>query len=357
MTNLVGKYLKVGLAWSTDETIRFNSASGGAATSIFKYLLEERVVDAVLCPRIRVKRGAVFGRYGVVCNPGEIVKYAGSIYAPVDITGALREALRKRLHVALVGLPCQIRALRKSFRYLPHLRESVKIILGLYCYNVPSSKAAKYAIRTMLKVNPERISRLAFRGYGWPGYTTVVTIDGITFKVPSSTFYGSGLGQYFYGRSCLLCPDHTAELADISLADPWTYQRGIGAGKTLVVIRTKLGLEILRGAVESGYLKFEEIPALYAVQYTTLLKKAVKVSAGRGVVYPYVIPPSIATVLHEIDYLVGSSLAGDERLWGLLRFYVKTRHFLFKPLITLDYLLNLGFSRVVSKVSKAWIAG
>ncbi|MEM1632527.1 MAG: hypothetical protein QXX83_10395 [Thermofilum sp.] len=80
-------------------------------------------------------------------------------------------------------------------------------------------------------------------------------------------------------------------------------------------------------------------------------------SAGRGVVYPYVIPPSIATVLHEIDYLVGSGLAGDERLWGLLRFYVKTRHYLFKPLITLDYLLNLGFSRVVSKVSKAWIAG
>ncbi|MEM0216820.1 MAG: coenzyme F420 hydrogenase/dehydrogenase beta subunit N-terminal domain-containing protein [Candidatus Bathyarchaeia archaeon] len=96
MTSLVGKYLKVGLAWSTDERIRFNSASGGAVTSIFKYLLEERVVDAVLCPRIWVKRGAVFGRYGVVCNPGEIVKYAGSIYAPVDITGALREALRKR---------------------------------------------------------------------------------------------------------------------------------------------------------------------------------------------------------------------------------------------------------------------
>ncbi|MEM1925290.1 MAG: Coenzyme F420 hydrogenase/dehydrogenase, beta subunit C-terminal domain, partial [Pyrobaculum sp.] len=127
-------------------------------------------------------------------------------------------------------------------------------------------------------------------------------------KASSSVFYGSELGQYFYGKSCLLCSTHTAELADISLADPWTYQRDIGAGKTLVVIRTKLGLEILRGAVESGYLKFEEIPALYAVQYTTLLKKAVKVSARRGVVYPYVIPPSIATVLHEIDYLVGSSL-------------------------------------------------
>ncbi|MEM1909840.1 MAG: Coenzyme F420 hydrogenase/dehydrogenase, beta subunit C-terminal domain [Thermofilaceae archaeon] len=357
MTNLVGKYLKVGLAWSTDERIRFSSASGGAATSILKFLLKERVVDAVLSPRIWVRRGIVFGRYEVVYDPEGVVNYAGSIYAPVDITRALREALKRRLRIALVGLPCQIRGLCKSLQCLPRLQESIKFILGLYCNNTPSSKAAGYAVKTLLKVDPERVSRLTFRGRGWPGYATVVTENGRTFKVPFPAFWGSGLGQYFYGRSCLLCPDHTAELADISLADPWTYQRGIGAGKTLVVIRTKLGLEILRGAVESGYLKFEGIPALYAVQYATLLKKAVKVSAGRGVVYPYVIPPSIATVLHEIDYLVGSSLAGDERLWGLLRFYVKTRHFLFKPLITLDYLLNLGFSRVVSKVSKAWIAG
>ncbi|MEM4889149.1 MAG: coenzyme F420 hydrogenase/dehydrogenase beta subunit N-terminal domain-containing protein, partial [Thermosphaera sp.] len=86
MTNLVGKYLKVGLAWSTDERIRFSSASGGAATSILKFLLKERVVDAVLSPRIWVRRGIVFGRYEVVYDPEGVVNYAGSIYAPVDIT-------------------------------------------------------------------------------------------------------------------------------------------------------------------------------------------------------------------------------------------------------------------------------
>ncbi|MEM4889353.1 MAG: Coenzyme F420 hydrogenase/dehydrogenase, beta subunit C-terminal domain, partial [Thermosphaera sp.] len=240
MTSLVGKYLKVGLAWSTDERIRFSSASGGAATSILKFLLKERVVDAVLSPRIWVRRGIVFGRYEVVYDPEGVVNYAGSIYAPVDITRALREALKRRLRIALVGLPCQIRGLCKSLQCLPRLQESIKFILGLYCNNTPSSKAAGYAVKTLLKVDPERVSRLTFRGRGWPGYATVVTENGRTFKVPFPAFWGSGLGQYFYGRSCLLCPDHTAELADISLADPWTYQRDIGAGKTLVVIRTKL---------------------------------------------------------------------------------------------------------------------
>ncbi|MEM1832083.1 MAG: hypothetical protein QXJ97_11210 [Desulfurococcaceae archaeon] len=82
-----------------------------------------------------------------------------------------------------------------------------------------------------------------------------------------------------------------------------------------------------------------------------------KTISKRGSGYQYVIPPSIATVLHEIDYLVGSSLARDERLWPLLRLYTRTRHHVFKPLITIDYLLKLGFTRILAKVSKAWIAG
>ncbi|MEM4018255.1 MAG: Coenzyme F420 hydrogenase/dehydrogenase, beta subunit C-terminal domain [Sulfolobales archaeon] len=354
-TGLIGKYVKVGLAWSTDERVRFKSASGGAATSILKYLLEERIVDAVLAPRIWVKRGIVFGRYEVVYDPKEVVNYAGSIYAPVDITKALKEALKKELRIALVGLPCQIRGLRRSFQYLPHLKDNIKIVLGLYCFNMPSSKAAGYAVKTLLKVNPEKVSRLTFRGRGWPGYAVIAIDDGRTLKVPSQIFYGSGLGQYFYGESCLVCPDHTAELADISLADPWTYKRDISIGKTLVVIRTKLGLETLTRATELGYLRFEEIPELYAVQYTTLLKKAVKTVSKRGSRYPYVVPPSITTVLHEIDYLVGSSLARDERLWSLLRLYAKARHHVFKPRVALDYFLKLGFSRVLTKVSKVWI--
>ncbi|MEM4488869.1 MAG: Coenzyme F420 hydrogenase/dehydrogenase, beta subunit C-terminal domain [Desulfurococcaceae archaeon] len=353
--SLIGKYVKVGLAWSTDERVRFNSASGGAATSILKYLLEERMVDAVLVPRIWVKRGMVFGRYEVVYDPKEVINYAGSIYAPVDITKALKEAFKKGLHIALVGLPCQIRGLRKSFQYLPRLKDNIKLVLGLYCNNTPSSKAAGYAVKTLLKVNPEKVSRLTFRGHGWPGYAVIATDDGRTLKVSFPVFWGSGLGQYFYGRSCLVCPDHAAELADISLADPWTYQRGIGTGKTLAVIRTKLGLEVLVRAVESGYLRFEEIPGFYAVQYTTLLKETVKVIGGRSFRYPYVIPPSITTVLHEIDYLVGGVLARDERLWSLLRLYTKARHYIFKPLVALDYFLKLGFSRVLAKISKAWI--
>ena len=158
-----------------------------------------------------------------------------------------------------------------------------------------------------------------------------------------------------YGESCLICPDHTAELADISLADPWTYQRDIGVGKTFVIIRTKPGLEILRRAVESGYIEFEEIPELYAVQYTTLLKKTVKVTVKESTNRYYMFPPSIASIIHELDYKWGNTLARDERLWPLLRLYMKVKYHLFRPLIILDCLLKPGLTKVLADVSKTWL--
>lgn len=355
LTNLIGNYLKVGLAWSTDTNTRYNSASGGAVTSLLKYLLEEGFVDAVLIPRVLVKHGRVFGRYEIVSNPKKIIEYAGSIYAPTYISEALKTVIREKLHVALVGLPCQIRALRRASRILPTLRENIRTIFGLYCYNLPSSKALGYAIKTLLKVDPEKVYSVSFRGFGWPGYTTIITATNKMLRIPSSVFYGSGFGQYFYAESCFLCSDHAAELADISFADPWTYQRNIGIGKTLTVVRTEAGFKILEGAIKSGYLIFEEIPALYAVQYTTLFKKAMKATIEKSTSYTYTLPPSIMSILHEIDYWLGSMLARDERLWFLLRIYVRVRPYLFKPFITLDYLLKSGFTRVLTKFSKTWV--
>ncbi|MEM2514595.1 MAG: Coenzyme F420 hydrogenase/dehydrogenase, beta subunit C-terminal domain [Candidatus Bathyarchaeia archaeon] len=352
---MIGDYLRVGLAWSTDKNTRFRSASGGAVTSILKYLLEKGIVNAVLAPKVQVKQGLVFGSYEIVCDGEEIQKYAGSIYAPVDITKALREAFARNLRIALVGLPCQVRGLRNSLKQLPLLNENIKVVFGLYCYNLPSSRAVECAIKMFLRKDPEEILHIAFRGGGWPGYTTITTKDGKTFKIPSQAFWDSGFGQYFYGKACLLCPDHTAELADISFADPWTYQRNIGAGKTLVIIRTKPGLEVLNGAVKSGHLGFEEIPAIHAVQHATLLKKTVKVTTIKTTRYSYELPLSISSVVHELDYLVGSRLAKYKRLWSLLRLYVKSRPYLLKHLITLDYLLKTELTRMLDKISRTWL--
>lgn len=353
---LLGKFIKVGLAYASDEYTRYYAASGGAITSILRYLLDAGYVKAVLVPRLKVSRGLVLGRYEVVHSSERLTEFVGSIYAPVDVSNVLREVLNKRLSVALVAIPCLIRGLYKASQKLHTLKENIKVILGLYCSNVPNTRALRYVVKTVLKIDPKEVSYVRFRGHGWPGYTTIVLRTGKALKIPFPVLWNSGFGQYFCSKVCFLCSDQTAELADISFADPWTYQRNIGMGKTLTLIRTKLGLDIVENAVKLGYLVFEELPShLYAVQYATLLKKAVRITRERRVKHEYVIPPSITTILYELDYFIGSRLARKEAMWTILRLYVKTRSHLFKPLIILDYLLKLGFTRILDKVSKAWI--
>lgn len=354
---LIGGFVKIGLAYASDKRVRYRAASGGAVTSLLQYLLDTGLVEAVLVPRLQVDKGRVSGRYEIVYDSKKLAELAGSIYAPVDIGDALKEVFSGNLSVALVGLPCLVKGLSRTSQYLRALREKIKVFLGLYCINVPGYGAFEYAAKTALRINPEEVSQVAFRGCGWPGYTTITLKTGKTIRVPFQVFWSTGFGQYFYGKACFLCGDQTAESADVSFADPWTYQRGVGPGKTLVVVRSKVGLDVVEGAVKSGHLVFEELPShLYAVQYATLLKKTIRATARESAGQrQHVIPPSITTVLHELDYLVGSYLARKEKLWPLLRTYSRVNSYLFKPLVVLDHLLKPGFTRVLTKISRIWV--
>lgn len=353
-SDIIGSFTRVGLAWSRDEHIRFASASGGAVTSILMYLLDYGLVDAVLVPRLRVRKGCAYGVYEAVFNSKDLPSFSGSVYAPVFFGNSLRSVLNRRLRVAIVAVPCIARALRGLKSGSAVAASSIRYIFGLYCNNTPRLCASRFGIKHVFNVDPDDVVDVRFRGSGWPGFASIKTKSGQVFRALSPEFWDSGFGQYFYDRKCLCCSDQTAEDADVSFADPWTYTRGVGAGKTLVVVRTREGLEAIEGARKAGYIEFEELPShIYAIQYTTLLKKVSKVTCKKYR-QSYALPPSISTIIHELDYIVGSRLAKREELWPLLRLYIKLKYTLFRPLIALDYLLDLSFPRLLKKVSKAW---
>ena len=351
---LLGSYLKIGLAWSINEKEWWLGASGGAVTALLRYLLESGFVDAVLVPRIRVVRGYV---YDVVKKPSELINYSGSIYAPTVLGDAIRRVLDEGLGVAVVATPCRIRALRRASESSPRFRECFKVLLGLYCNNVPATYALRYAVRALTDIDPDSVVDARFRGFGWPGVTRIRTRDGKTISIPFQRFWDSGFGQYFYEEHCFLCADQTAEYSDISFADPWTYQRGIGIGKTLVVVRTETGLRVFDEARRLGYIGFEELPSpLYAIQYTTALKKTIRVTKRRGVsVSGYILPPSLTSIAYEIDYRLGGLLSRREKLWPLLALYARIKHYLYKPFYTLDYLAKTSWVRILEMIRSAWM--
>jgi len=350
LNHFIGSYVKTFLAYAPETGIRLNSASGGVATALLKYLLENSIVEAALMPRIVFKRGLTYGLWSIVKDPEDIPKYSGSIYAPTyGFSKVLSYALPKYSHIAVVALPCYVKAIR---RLLEH-REKNKVdalIIGLYCLNTPSTWATKYALK-YFKIDIKDVVSVKFRGRGWPGYTTVMLRNRIIY-IPSSTFYGSGLGQYFHSLGCYLCSDHTNSLADVSLADPWTLPhepiKRLG-GATLVVVRTRRGLEVFEGAVKAGYIGAIEVDPVYAVQDTTLLKLSRRVLRRRS--NEYALPPSFTTIVYEMLYRAGRFLASREGLWPLLRLYHRVvRPPALKAASALDYKLQTTWAKVNTNI-------
>jgi coenzyme F420 hydrogenase subunit beta len=86
--------------------------------------------------------------------------------------------------------------------------------------------------------------------------------------------WGDILSKYGQLR-CRLCPDSTGEFADISCGDPW-YRKiePDELGRSLVLVRTERGRQILRKAMDAGYLQLERVqPEVLAASQKGLLEK------------------------------------------------------------------------------------
>ncbi len=61
---------------------------------------------------------------------------------------------------------------------------------------------------------------------------------------------------------CHICPDHTGEFADIAVGDPWHLSPQPGEpGRSLVLVRTGRGAELLAAARQAGVLCLEPAAA------------------------------------------------------------------------------------------------
>jgi len=343
--HLLGEYLKVYIAYSRNREIRLYSASGGVATALLKYLLEGGHVEVAVVPKLNFRGGLAYGVWTIVRDPDEVNKYSGSLYTTTfRFSKVVNYALSRFRRTAVTTLPCYTKAIKRFLQLQGN--EGDVFIIGLYCNNTPSVWAARYALR-YFNIREEDVEWVKFRGYGWPGYTTIKAKGGV-IRIPCPTFWDSGFGQYFYGLGCHLCSDQTNSSADVSLADPWTLPhepiKRLG-GATLVVVRTRRGLEVFEGAVKAGYIEAIEVDPVYAVQDATLLKLSRRVLRRRS--NEYALPPSFTTIAYEMLYRAGRPLASREGLWPLLRLYHRVvRPPALKAASALDYRLQTTWAKV-----------
>lgn len=249
-------------AWSTDDKIRFKSSSGGAISSICIYLLENKIVSAVLQVG-RNEKHFLYNKLYISRTKEDVVKRSSSRYAPSLVFNDIFQILEAiDGPIAFVGKPCDIAGLKNFLIEYPQFQTRIKITLALFCAGMPSYNATKSLI-SLSSIKDKPIS-VKYRGEGWPGNFAVKYPNNKQFELTYNESWGGALHKNLNFR-CKVCPDGIGLLADIAIGDAWETEDGYPVfqekkGKSLVVTRNALGDEILNAAIKSNYITAKHIP-------------------------------------------------------------------------------------------------
>jgi len=340
----IGYFINTYIAYSSNNYIRYYSSSGGVVSTLLLYLLLKNYVDAVVtvCDTAD-ERGFFEPRPCMIDSAQDFLKkyryIAGSRYRSVPLNEILRNLAdnEKIRSIAFVGLPCHIRGLKSLLKINDKLRKKDLIIIGLFCNNCPTSNAQKYLLAKVAKLKSwevDKVTRIIYRGRGWPGFLTIELKDGHNVIKPFFDYRDSGFGQFFAHKRCLVCTDQTAELADISVGDAWLpeFINKDKIGTSIVITRSTLGDRILNEATNEGYLMIQKIPHKKAIQQAAVLRKQLFASwlkhlkldhsAHIYINYREFLPtPSFVAKLWYYYLRIGMFLAKYEKTWDLLYIY------------------------------------
>ncbi|MCK0067845.1 Coenzyme F420 hydrogenase/dehydrogenase, beta subunit C-terminal domain [Kordiimonas laminariae] len=253
-----GPILEVWEGYADDAEIRFKGSSGGAITALALYCLEQRNFTNAL----HVKANPDKPKYNMAAfstNKGELMEGAGSRYAPASICDALPELEKTEGQSVVIGKPCDIEGVQKVSRQNQLMKNKIGLTLSIFCAGTPSHKGTDNLLNHLGATDDRTLKNLQYRGNGWPGNMQAEweTANGETHTF--ETTYADGWGNILQKQRqwrCHTCADHTGELADISVGDPWQNPpEEEEHGKSLIVVRTARGQRIIREAIKTGYLR------------------------------------------------------------------------------------------------------
>jgi len=265
---LLGNFIAAYIGNAVDYKVRYNSSSGGLITALLLFAIEEGIIDGALVTkmsRYRPLEPEVF----IARTKEEIISASGSKYCPVPLNVGLKNILKEDGKFAVVGLPCHIHGIRKFEMINRELRKKILLHLGLFCSHTVTFLGTEYYLQKW-SIGKDEIKELKYRDRGWPGKISVLLKNGKRKIIPRGTnikpllhglLYASAFHFDFIPPRCLLCSDHTCELSDISFGDPWLPElmKKEKIGKSLILVRSSVGEEILRKALTADKIKISKI--------------------------------------------------------------------------------------------------
>ncbi|WP_449314394.1 Coenzyme F420 hydrogenase/dehydrogenase, beta subunit C-terminal domain [Rubneribacter sp.] len=237
-------------AWSLNESIRYESTSGGVFSELALFWLSE---GGVVCGAEYDDRHVV--RHVVIDSVEGLERLRQSKYAQSEIGQCYRE-IKKRIsegeRVLFCGAPCQCAGL---VSVLGGKTENLMLV-NFVCRGTNSPKVYASFLAWLERRFGSRVSRVWFKNkaYGWRRFSTRVEFEnGLVYSEDKyhDLFIRGYIEQNLYMRDCCYSCEfrNPARTADITLADFWGVQladksNNTDLGTSMVMLNTSHGEDL-----------------------------------------------------------------------------------------------------------------
>lgn len=260
--HFLGNYSKCYVGHANDDSVRSESSSGGMITQLLIFALENGIIDGALVTRMKEDNPLRTEPF-IARTREDIILASKSKYCPAAPNEALKLILKENGRFAVIGLPCHIHGIRKAEENVKGLKEKIVLHFGIICSHTVNFLGTEFLLEK-LGVSSKEIAGIAYRGRGWPGSMSIKLNNNSSRSVPyvgKWNSYGPVFSSFFFTpKRCLMCPDETNELADISFGDAWIPElRNERKGESVIVARTNVGAKILSVALAEGVMSMKAL--------------------------------------------------------------------------------------------------
>lgn len=257
--SILGEYNTICYGYSADTRIRKIASTGGTITTIAKYVLEKKLVDAVIQVGADQKdplRNCVY----ITSNPEDVSKHCGSRYGAVALLRDIHMIIDSDYTYAIIGKPCDIEVVRALMNQKKEYSEKIKYLISFFCGGTSSIQATEAMVNDC-GVRKDELNNITYRGNGWPGKVTIKT-DKEQYQIEYETSWQKYLGRDLMPM-CRFCWDGLGQCADITCGDGWYVKNNKpdfseGEGRNVIIARNKKGYDLLNMLVREGKLIISE---------------------------------------------------------------------------------------------------
>lgn len=241
----LGIYRRITAAKAGGKIASGDFQNGGTVTALMTCALESGLVDGA----VLTGSNGILPEPKLVSRAEDVVKCASTKYMAAPAVSCLNEAAAEgKTNLGFVGTACQLTGvaqMRANPLEKDDFVDPVGLSIGLFCTWALDTRQLKTFLAS--KVDLDGIVKMDVPPP--PAEVFVIRTGDNEIEIPLNEI------RELIPRGCSVCPDMTAEWADVSV--------GAFEGKSdwnTLIIRTKKGEQLVEKAVADGYLLLDDFP-------------------------------------------------------------------------------------------------